>query len=207
LPARDRAAGLAEVLKHALLEGEAPLRALEAEAEALAAGPVESLLEVVRGAIAYKAKIVAADPRELLPPIAGVGARPVSIEGRITLNLGHSIGHALERASHDTPDPLRHGEAVALGLLAEAQLGRQLGLWADGPRRLAALLPRLGLTRELAATLRRQSVEVIRTSLAADKKRQDGRLRFVLLDLPGRALAVTLDGARAVEMLLSENIG
>ncbi|MEO6953846.1 MAG: 3-dehydroquinate synthase family protein [Polyangia bacterium] len=192
LPARDRAAGLGEVLKHALLGGEEALHAVERDAEALATGPIEGLFDVVVQAVTYKASVVAADPRER-------GTQ------RITLNLGHTVGHALERASHERGAPLRHGEAVALGLLAEAQLGRALGHWQEGPARLAAVLPRLGISHALTSTLASFSDEVMMTALLADKKRAGGALRFVLLDAPGRPVIVELDGVVAVEMLRVQN--
>ena len=192
LPARDRAAGLGEVLKHALLGGEDALSSLERDADALARGPVDALFDMVVQAVTYKANVVAADPRER-------GTQ------RIMLNLGHTFGHALERASHEHADPLRHGEAVALGLVAEAQLGLALGHWPEGPARLAALLPRLGIAQTLTSTLARLSDEVMETALLADKKRAGGALRFVLLAAPGRPLIVGLDGAAAVEMLRVQN--
>ena len=192
LPARDRSAGLGEVLKHALLGGEEALRAIEHDAEALASGPYEALFDVVVQAVTYKAGVVAADPRER-------GTQ------RIALNLGHTVGHALERASHEHDDPLRHGEAVALGLLAEAQLGRALGHWQEGPARLSAVLPRLGIAPALTSTLASLSDEVMVTALSADKKRAGGVLRFVLLAAPGRPVIVPLDGIVAVEMLRAQN--
>ena len=192
LPARERAAGLGEVLKHALLGGEDALRAVECNAEALACGPLHALFDVVVQAVTYKANVVAADPRER-------GTQ------RIMLNLGHTVGHALERASREHADPLRHGEAVALGLLAEAQLGRALGHWPQGPERLSALLPRLGIPHALTSTLADLSDEVMETALSADKKRAGGALRFVLLAAPGRPVIVALDGVAAVEMLRAQN--
>ena len=207
LTARDRTAGLGEVLKHALLAGESAVAAIEAQADALREGPPEALFEVVCTAVSYKARVVAADPREKKRALAEEQAT-----GRITLNLGHTIAHGLEIASHQTDDPLRHGEAVLLGLHAEAIIGARLGYWADGPARLAALLPRLGLHTDLQRTVSRlcpqgsgASSKVILDALEADKKREGGRLRFVLLsDGPGHVREVLLDAARAVEILASE---
>ena len=207
LPSRDRHAGLGEVLKHALLEGEAALRELELSAERLRDDPPAALFDVVRRSIEWKAKIVVLDPRErrgLRRKGRTTRSRPVVVDGREILNLGHTLGHALELASHKTGAPLRHGEAVGLGLLAEAHIGAALGLWTDGAERIESILPRLGLPHDLAAIWASLSVDVVRSALSADKKNTDDKLRFVLLDQPGRPLAVALDADRALEILLGD---
>ena len=208
LAARDRTAGLGEVLKHALLVGESQVAAIEAHADALRQGPVESLFDVVCAAVAYKAHVVAADPRERKRALS----REEHATGRITLNLGHTIAHGLETASHQTNDPLRHGEAVLLGLHAEAIIGARLGYWPAGPARLSALMPRLGLHTDLHRCLSRlappgvgATANVFLNALQADKKREGGRLRFVLLEAgPGHVREVLLDARRAMEILASE---
>lgn len=103
LPARDRVAGMAEVAKCWLLEG----RSLDFLGDAL----TEELMTL---AIRLKADVVAGDERE--------GGR------RALLNFGHTLGHAVEAVSlARTVDPLRHGEAVAIGLSFAARLARDLG--------------------------------------------------------------------------------
>ena len=207
LAPRDRRAGLAEVLKHALLEGERAVAQIERDAEALRDDPPSALFDAVRRAIAFKAKIVAHDPRELRVPKKKKGM--VALDGREILNLGHTVGHALEAASHHTSEPMRHGEAVALGLLAEARIARALNLWPKGPDRLAALLPRLGLPDALDATLRTLPHDRLRRAMGADKKRQSdtAKLRFIVVDGPGRPLGVQMDADRALEILLGEKVG
>ena len=81
-----------------------------------AAGPRQpGLASVIRGCCAVKARVVEADERELAPT-----------DGRALLNLGHTFGHAIEQATgYGT---YRHGEAVAIGLVAAARLSRKLGL-------------------------------------------------------------------------------
>jgi len=217
LSQRDRRAGLAEVLKHALLEGERAVAHLEQHAEKLRDAAPSALVEVVRRAIAYKAKIVAHDPRERIATQERKtkkprGTRPVALDGREILNLGHTIGHALEAASHDAAEPLRHGEAIALGLLAEARIARTLNLWPKGPDRLAAILRRLGLPDTLDHTLRTLSQDRLRRAMRADKKRlgaasAEAKLRLIVLDGPGRPLGVGLDAERALEILLGEKVG
>lgn len=177
LPARELRAGLAEILKAALLAGgEAYARVRRlgpAElAEAALARTDSALAQVLLDAIDLKARIVAEDPHE-----RGV---------RALLNLGHTFGHGLESWSGYA---LRHGEAVALGLLCAARLSVALG-FADGalPGEVAQALAQLGLPETLSAYGLRADVAAIWRAMAHDKKRRAGRLRFVLLRGPGAAL-------------------
>lgn len=192
LPPREIASGLGEVLKHALLLGEDTLRLLEERAEALgpaAPGPDQGLLrELLVRSLRCKAAVVAQDPQER----DGSG-------GRALLNLGHTLGHALESGSAGSDDPLRHGEAVALGLLAAARVSEGLGLLRPGlEARLRRLLPRLGLPTDLDARLWDPDGALradVRAALRYDKKRAGQALRFVVLCAPGhaelRALSLT----------------
>jgi len=86
LPPRDVAAGLAEVVKHALLDGESDLL------ERLERGTRPPLAALVVASAAFKARVVATDERESVDAEDGAG--------RAVLNLGHTVGHALETASH-----------------------------------------------------------------------------------------------------------
>src|SRR2546422_8026819 len=98
LPSRERWSGLAEVVKCALLEGGDLLQRCERDLEQAAAGEAEALAPLVEGAVRLKARIVAADERE--------GGQ------RAFLNLGHTVGHALEAATGYTH--FSHGEAGGL---------------------------------------------------------------------------------------------
>lgn len=106
LPPRELVSGYAEVVKHALI-GHPALRDAIAAAVPLQAAP-EDLLEVLTLSIQTKIDIVQADPFEK-------GLRKL-------LNFGHTIGHALESWFLNTQDPLTHGEAVAIGLIAESYI-------------------------------------------------------------------------------------
>ncbi len=168
LPERERACGMAEVVKVALVADDALFGALEQHAEALAQGSAERLLPVVRAAIAAKARIVRDDERE-------GGARAL-------LNFGHTIGHAIE--AHGGFTRYRHGEAVALGLVTELGIGASLGdTPPDLAPRVARLLARLGLASELPAG------ELARAwpFVMSDKKRAAGLLAFPVVSAPGQA--------------------
>jgi shikimate kinase/3-dehydroquinate synthase len=182
LPPAEVRAGCAEVVKHALIADAALLEHLERHAEAVAAGDLEALAPCVRRSIEIKAGVVARDERE-----AGE---------RLTLNLGHTVGHAIEAASgYRVP----HGEAVALGLLAALRLSARRGLCdAALEPRIAALLDRLGLPTALEPWLR---PEVLRYC-GVDKKRSAGEVRFVAVTAPGSVRVVPLDVAEIAADLL-----
>ncbi|HEX2568378.1 MAG TPA: 3-dehydroquinate synthase [Polyangia bacterium] len=185
LEARDLQAGLAEVVKHGLLAGGALLDRLEAEAEAARRGEPGLIAELVAASCALKARVVANDERE-----------QDERGGRALLNLGHTVGHALETASLEGPAPWRHGEAVALGLVAAMRVSRALGA-ADHEPRVVRLLARLGLPVDLDRYLSRE----VLAHVGVDKKRAGAAVRFVVLDAPGSARLVALPLDRLFEIL------
>ncbi|MFN3596316.1 MAG: 3-dehydroquinate synthase [Rubricoccaceae bacterium] len=174
LPAREFASGLAEAVKHALLEGGALLDALERDVDAVLAREAAAVARLVREAAAVKAAVVSADEHEL-------GQRAV-------LNLGHTFGHALERALGY--GVVTHGEAVALGMRAALHLSASLAAGVRLPptpplpdpfARADALVARLP-TPPLPGTL--GDADVL-AAMGTDKKRDASGLRFVVLDAPG----------------------
>jgi 3-dehydroquinate synthase len=170
LPARERAAGLAEVVKCGFIADPGILELAEAELSGAAGGAPspEALRELIARAIRVKAAVVAEDETE--------GGR------RAILNFGHTVGHALEAASGYE---LLHGEAVALGMVAALELGAALGV---GPRALVdrarALLTRLALPTDFAPRLD----PTVWERLAVDKKKRGGAIRFVFVPAPGQTL-------------------
>jgi shikimate kinase/3-dehydroquinate synthase len=141
LPPRQAISGFAEIVKIALTHDAALFSRLEERADALLAGDEEALAEVVRAAVARKAEIVARDEREGGP--------------RAILNLGHTVGHALE--AHGEYKRWLHGEAVAIGIAAEMRAAQKLGLAPEAPiDRVVRLLKKLHLATDIdAATLKR----------------------------------------------------
>ena len=133
LPERELTSGWAEVVKHALVMDPHLLLTLEEQVEALRGLQPEVTTAVVRRSMALKAQVVSEDERET------TGRRSI-------LNYGHTVGHALEAAAGY--GALLHGEAVALGMVAAAEIGRRLGLTPpDLAERQRALLERFGLIR------------------------------------------------------------
>jgi 3-dehydroquinate synthase len=183
LPERELRAGLAEVVKSAWISDHTLLDAIPGVKEntygTVPAGAWETL---VARTVAIKAGIVAADERE-----AG---------RRKALNLGHTIGHALEAATGY--ERFLHGEAVAWGLEAAALLGRRRGLLsAAGERALRAAVSRLG-ERPAIADL---EAERVCSFIAVDKKRDAAGVAWVLPTDDGVVLDQRVDTAEAVEVL------
>jgi 3-dehydroquinate synthase len=183
LPLAERRAGLAEVVKSAWLDGEASVRLLEDSVEGLVAGDLVATSSAVRMAVELKARIVTEDERES-------GARAL-------LNLGHTVGHAIEVASGF--GALRHGEAVALGMVAAFRLASRLGrASADDVARTTKLLAALGLPTQVDRYLDDRTLGFI----GADKKRKGGKLRFIVPGAPGATEIVPLDEAEVKRLVL-----
>lgn len=167
LPPREYASGLAEVVKHALIDGPALFGFLEANRAAILARTPEILRPMIRRAARVKTAIVSADERE-------AGQRAV-------LNLGHTFGHAIERvAGYGT---FTHGEAVALGLRAALHLSHALHGDAVPLRRADRLVRMIPVEGDPSALPTRELTD----AMQYDKKAQAGTVRFVLLRALGDA--------------------
>lgn len=178
LDPREARAGLAESLKHALLFDADFLAWHDAHARDILAGKPEVMAELVARNLAWKARVVQSDERETRAAADG-GLR------RVFLNFGHTIGHAIESAADYD---LRHGECVALGMVAALRLGESLrvtrsGLAAEAVQRLAALGLPTALPPALASGI---PPAAILSRVRVDKKAAGGRVRFVLLEDVGR---------------------
>lgn len=169
LPARQFREGLAELVKIAAALDVELFRLIEKHAGKITPSNIPLLRDLIGQAVALKASIVQKDELE-------TGLRK-------TLNLGHTIGHAIEAASRYR---IKHGEAVAMGLSCEARMAVSLGLLREKERRrLAALLTRLGLPTAFPATV---NVQRFQQALSVDKKRAQGSPRFVLLRSIGHSV-------------------
>jgi shikimate kinase/3-dehydroquinate synthase len=158
LPAEELAAGFVELLKTGLLAGES----LWDRVRSLDSLDPDALGDLVFACARYKCEIVAADERD-----AGL---------RAVLNLGHTVGHAIEAAGEYSR--YRHGEAVGLGLLAALRLSGAEALRAE----VESILTRHGLPVELDSAI---GIEETLAALQRDKKRTSAGVGFVLLSVPG----------------------
>jgi 3-dehydroquinate synthase len=168
LPARELAAGLAEVVKYGLILDRAFFDWLEANMERLTARDEQALTYAIRRSCELKAEVVAGDERES-------GARAL-------LNLGHTFGHAIEAGlSYGT---WLHGEAVASGTVMAARLSHAMGMLDDADvARISALLQRAGLPVEAPAL----GADTYLDLMGMDKKVEGGKLRLILLRAIGQA--------------------
>jgi 3-dehydroquinate synthase len=183
LPVCEWLSGFAEVVKTAVIGDGGLLGLIEAQAGTLAAGPANPecaalVPELVARCVAVKGRIVEADPEE-------TGTE------RALLNLGHTYGHALEAVAG--LGVVAHGAAVAWGMARACALGRGLGLTpADRADRIVRLLGRYGYAvGPVHPALSAAPADAAGRLLAAmqgDKKRQDGRLRFVVPTADGAEL-------------------
>jgi 3-dehydroquinate synthetase len=175
-------AGMAEVVKTALVGDSKLLGMIESMHGKLDPAGLDT---IVRRAVRVKVRVVEEDPFERHGP-------------REALNLGHTIGHAIEsHSNYKVP----HGEAVGLGLIAESALAEILQLAEPGlSGRVAGLLGELGLPVRCDAP-----ADDILPRIGSDKKRRGGRVRWALPVSPGKVrigLEVSdEDVRRAVEVL------
>ena len=177
LPEGEVRAGLAEVVKTALLAG----GDLWQQVKDLDPGEIVSRADLVFACARYKCGVVAADERDL-------GLRAV-------LNLGHTVGHAIEAVTGYSR--YRHGEAVALGLLAALRL--------SGAEDLRDEVRQWSLRHGLPVTLEPQidPDEVVR-AVQFDKKRTSKGVGFVLLKKPGEPRTGCLVEAARVRAAVEE---
>jgi 3-dehydroquinate synthase len=174
LPVRELRAGLAEVIKAALLEDAAFFDRLETDLDALLALEPEPLTRAVTRAVEIKAAIVAEDEHE-------TGRRAL-------LNLGHTFAHAFEAEAGYGAGALLHGEAVALGCALAFRFSAAQGLCPDpDARRAEALLARAGLPTRLSDLTRSYAADRLLDRMADDKKAEEGHLTFILARRIGEA--------------------
>ncbi|GAB4267253.1 MAG: 3-dehydroquinate synthase [Deferrisomatales bacterium] len=166
LPRREVLSGLAEVIKAGLLGDPELFARLEERGPGIVDDP-EALEDAVARAVAFKARVVAADERE-------GGARA-------QLNLGHTLGHAVEAAAGF--GTYTHGEAVALGLAFAARLSGELGLLAAADvERIVGLVEAWGYPLQVPGV----AAEKILDALRFDKKSRGGTPRWVVLEGIGK---------------------
>ncbi len=176
LPRRDRAAGVAEIIKAGAVFDAGFFERLEHSIEAVLDLEREALLPALERACAIKAEIVGRDERE-------DGVRRI-------LNFGHTLAHAVETTSGYRK--VRHGEAVAMGMVFAARRSEELGHAPSGTAdRLEALIRRAGLPSEIPPLPRRTYLSALRV----DKKRRDARIHYVVLRGIGRAETAALTPA------------
>ncbi|HET6367024.1 MAG TPA: 3-dehydroquinate synthase [Pseudomonadales bacterium] len=187
LPEREFRSGLAEVVKHGVVLDADYFADLEKCRGALLARDIETLTRVVAGSCRLKASVVERDEQEA--------------ELRAVLNYGHTIGHAVEAVTGYAR--WTHGEAVSLGIAAEARLAERLGVASRGTAdRQIDLLRAVGLpVRDSGA-----APSAVLEALGRDKKAREGRVPFVLAPEIGR-FTVVFDVPREAVLETLQELG
>ncbi|KAA0915015.1 3-dehydroquinate synthase [Psychrobacter sp. ANT_WB68] len=183
LPARELSAGLAEVIKYALIMDADFLTWLEQHLPAMIAFDLAVLGEAVKRCCQYKADIVAQDERE-----SGV---------RALLNFGHTFGHVIE--THEGYGNWLHGEAVAAGMVQAAELSQKMGwLTSDDVARIKRVL----VLANLPITPPAIDVQTALGLMGHDKKVKHGQIRLILLKSLGNAVLTNdFDAELLIEVL------
>ena len=179
---------MAEIVKHGIVLDADYFAEVERDAAELCASDLPVVERIIGGSCRLKASVVERDERES--------------ELRHVLNYGHTIGHALEAATGYAR--FAHGEAVALGIVAEARLARRLGLASDDT---VARQERLLLAVGLPVTAEAIDTDAVVAAIGRDKKARDGRVPFVLaprigafrlvFDVPAADIRAVLAGLAA----------
>jgi len=161
LPVAELANGLAEVIKTAAIRSKELFIYLEQNIEKMKAFDADTLEEIVYQCVRIKAEIVEKDERD-----AGL---------RNILNYGHTIGHAIESVSEFR---IKHGEAVAVGMVAAARISNRMGLLSYSEvDRLITLTEKTGLPARIPDL----DTSAILKAMRHDKKVESGQVKFVLL--------------------------
>jgi len=162
LPRREFIAGLAEVIKYGVIEDPALFKLLEEKIGKLTSLDRALLTEVITRSCAIKAKVVEQDEREN--------------DYRAVLNFGHTVGHALEAATHY--QKYLHGEAVGIGMAQAATISAQQGFCDQRSlERIRKLIKKAGLPLEIP---REVSMQDLIQGMEVDKKSAGGKIKFVI---------------------------
>ena len=167
MPQRSFVQGFAEMIKHGLIQDKEYFMSMTSKK------PNEftqdELVKLIAESVRIKAQIVQQDERE-------TGERKL-------LNFGHTVGHAFESLSLKTGDPLFHGEAVAIGMVAEAKISESLGMISEKDFQLIeTAISSFGLPTKYKDKV---SVESVMSLIQKDKKGQRGKIKWTLLSAIG----------------------
>ena len=174
--------GLAEIIKHGFLSGEDFLAYIEGHSDKIISRDPEIMAELILKSLKVKAEYIEQDFRE-------TGCRA-------HLNLGHTFGHALETAAG--LGRFTHGEAVAWGINKAMTAGKLCGITDTAyAERVENILRKYGYDLDFSEFDRKKYIEAI----SSDKKKKEGRLRFILQKNIGETVIQSLETALITEVL------
>jgi 3-dehydroquinate synthase len=169
LPKREYISGFAEIIKHGIIHDASYFEKVTCR-DPLQYSPSD-LVDIIAGSVEIKKYFVEADETEN--------------NVRKVLNFGHTVGHAVEAIRLNSPEPLLHGEAVAVGMAAETRLSALMGLIsASASDRIELALKNAHLPRTISA----KSDQVLK-KMQSDKKNERGIINFTLLTGIGCAIS------------------
>jgi len=188
LPKEEFLSGIAEVIKYGVIWDRELFDFLDKNREKIIAQEHGPLGHIIRRSCEIKADVVSKDERE-----GGL---------RAILNFGHTVGHAIETLSNYT---VRHGEAVAIGMVYAAKLAHRAGQCdARVPERVEKLVGDYGLPVNLTFLQRRPSVTELMDAIQVDKKAEGGKVRLVLPKKVGQVVMSSEWDERQLRQLLKE---
>lgn len=162
LPNREFISGFGEIIKHGIIADHEYFKKVTSKKPREFSK--EELIEIIKRSCEIKAQIISEDEKE-----AG---------NRQLLNFGHTIGHAIEGCSLETNDPLLHGEAVSIGMIAEAKVSEELGLIDESAViKIKEALKNAGLPTAYLV----EDFEKFYKLLSSDKKAESGKIKWTLL--------------------------
>lgn len=184
LPSREFISGFGEILKHGLIADKHYFEKVSSK------NPLEfslsELEDIIYGSCVIKSEIVIADEKEQ--------------GNRKLLNLGHTIGHAVEILSQKTSEPLLHGEAVSIGIAAENDIAVKMGIL---PQDTADLIKEKLLFAGLPVeTNVEYPISEVIEKMKSDKKNEKGKIRFTLLKNIGEAIINQEAEEKIIERIL-----
>ncbi|HSQ77761.1 MAG TPA: 3-dehydroquinate synthase [Nitrospirota bacterium] len=164
LPREEFLSGMAEVIKYGVVFDAGFFDYLDKNREKVLSLEPDALTHIIKRSCEIKAEVVSKDERER-------GLRAI-------LNFGHTVGHAIETAENYT---MRHGEAVAIGMVYASRLAHKTGLCASSvPERVEGLIASYGLPTSISTLSRKPSATELMDTLQIDKKAEGGKVKFVL---------------------------
>jgi 3-dehydroquinate synthase len=169
LPEREFRSGFAEVIKHALIADKKLYNDLYASD--FSDMDEKKLAKLLARSCDIKCNVVSKDAEEQ-------GLRKI-------LNFGHTVGHAIEMISHETSNPLLHGEAISIGMIAEARLSLLAGLITkEDFSNVEKIIAKANLPEKVSRSYKKKMYE----KMLGDKKNESKKIKWVLLNGIGKAV-------------------
>ena len=164
LPKEELLAGMAEVIKYGVIADAELFDYLGRNREKILGLDRDTLIHIIQRSCEIKAEVVGKDERE-----GGL---------RAILNFGHTVGHAVETLENYK---VRHGHAVAIGMVMASRLGHRTGLCdASVPQQVEKLVRDYGLPADLSGLSRKHAFQAFLDTIQIDKKAEGGKVKFIL---------------------------